>query len=77
MYDEQTLREWAYDPDRDFIDERDQDEDLTLGLVPATVLLPLIGDPLCPKAEYLLRCLNRTRCSRFCGATLTSWTKSA
>lgn len=59
MYNEKTVREWAYDPDRDFIDEGNQDEDLILGLLPATLLLPLIDDPSCPKADYLLRCLDR------------------
>lgn len=32
IYDEETVREWAYDPERRMIDDADQDEDLTIGL---------------------------------------------
>jgi hypothetical protein len=53
------LKAWAYDPDRALIDEDDVDEDLLLGSLPDSVILPLIADPNCDKASYLLSCLDR------------------
>ncbi|MBN8606610.1 MAG: hypothetical protein J0L81_06815 [Caulobacterales bacterium] len=58
IYDEATVREWAYDPDRPMIDDADQDEDLTIGLLPLAILLPLVDDPQCPKGGYILQCLD-------------------
>jgi len=57
-YDDETVRQWAYDKDRDFIDDSMQDEDLVLGGLSPDLLLPLIDDPDCPKSEYLLACLD-------------------
>lgn len=57
-YSAESVRAWAYDPNQNWIDDANQDEDLTLGLLPIDLLLPLIDDPDCPKASYLLRCLD-------------------
>lgn len=53
---EETLRRWAFDENL-FLS--DQDEDLVLGhedFLP--VLIELASDPACPKASYILSCLD-------------------
>jgi len=53
---EATLRRWAYDED---LYLAEQDEDLVLhheNYLP--LLLELAGEPLCPKAKYILACVD-------------------
>ncbi len=57
-YSDENVRTWAYDPNQNWIDDANQDEDLTLALLPIDLLLTMVDDPNCPKADYLLRCLD-------------------
>ena len=51
-----TLRRWAYDENL-LLDE--QDEDLVLHSPEyLPILIPLADEPLCPKADYILSCLD-------------------
>ncbi len=54
--DPATLRRWAYDEN---LLLSDQDEDLALYREEhLPVLLPFADDPACPKADYILSCLD-------------------
>lgn len=53
---DETLRRWAYDEN---LLLSDQDEDLVLGrrdFLP--ILIPIADDTQCPKADYILSCLD-------------------
>jgi hypothetical protein len=53
---EGTLRRWAFDTSLSLVDV---DEDLILQQKEyLPVLIPLVDDPACPKAEYILSCLD-------------------
>jgi len=56
-YSDENVRRWAYS-DEEVLDDDSQDEDLILGSLPLSLLLPLIDDPGCPKADLLLACLD-------------------
>ncbi|MEQ1491841.1 MAG: hypothetical protein ABL932_14960 [Terricaulis sp.] len=57
-YSDENVRAWAYDPDRTWIDDTNQDEDLTIGHLSLEILLPLVDDSACLKGDYILRCLD-------------------